>query len=233
LRALLERTEALEQGTQRQLQGTARAADVASLATKLGTVQQDLHAIIGSEAERKANASRLILALELADVKRAADRGEGFAAELAQLKKTAGNSLNLAALERYMAEGAPTVQDLATSFRATASAMIDAEQVPQDASVWGRLLAGARSVVRIRRIGHASGDNSTEAVIERMEAALREGRLDEAVGNADNLPPKAAGAAADWMAKANARLAVDRALGDIQSALKDALADRSATGGGR
>ena len=226
---LAERLGTLKQSTEEQLQGAAHAADVAALGARLAAVQQQLRALLGSEAERTVHASRLLLALEFADVKRAADRGEGFAAELGQLKKTAGSSLDVAVLERYTADGAPTLQDLANSFRSVAGAMVDAEEVPPDASVLSRLLAGARSVVRVRRLGHARDDNSTEAVIERMEAALRQGRLADAVGYAENLPPKASGAAADWIAKAQARLAVDRELERMAAALKDALAGRAAT----
>jgi hypothetical protein len=225
---LAERLGSLKQETEQQLKGAARAADLTPLGVKLAAMEQELHAIVGSEADRAANASRLILGLELANLKRAVDRGEEFSAELVQLQKTAGNTLNLAALEGYMAEGAPSVQELTASFSKTADAMIDAEQMPSDATLFDRLLAGARSIVRVRKIGHASGDNSTEAVIDRMQSALRHGRLGDALGHAKTLPPKAAAAAEDWISKANARLAVDQALADLENALKASLAGRAA-----
>jgi hypothetical protein len=225
---LAERLGSLQQETERQLKGAARAVDLTPLGVKLTAMEQELHAIVGSEADRATNVSRLILGLELGNLKRAVDRGEDYSAELAQLQKTAGNTLNLATLERYMAEGAPRVEELATSFSQTANAMIDAEQVPSDATLFERLLAGARSIVRVRKIGHASGDNSTEAVIDRVQSALRQGRLADALGHAKALPPKAAAAGEGWINKANARLAVDQALADLENTLKASLTGRAA-----
>ena len=43
-----------------------------------------------------------------------------------------------------------------------------------------------------------------------MQAALRQGRLGEALEQAHALPPKAAQAGEEWIAKAKARLANDR-----------------------
>jgi hypothetical protein len=225
---LAERLGSLKQETEQQLKDAAHAADLASLGVKLAAMERQLNAIVDSEADRAANASRLILGLELANLKRAVDRGEEFSAELAQVRKTAGNTLNLAALEHYRAEGAPSVQELATSFSSAANAMIDADAVPSDASLFERLLAGARSIVRVRKVGHASDDTSTEAVIDRMQSALRQGRLGDALGHAKTLSPKATAAGEDWINKANARLAVDQALADLENALKASLAGRAA-----
>jgi hypothetical protein len=149
------------------------------------------------------------------------------------LRKTAGNTLDLTALERHMRDGAPSLQELAAAFPAVANAMLDAEQSAPDASLLDRLLASARSVVHIRKIGHATSDTSAEAVIERMQAALRQGRLGEALEQAKALPPRAARAGEEWIGRAQARLAVDAALSELETAIKASLAASSARDAGR
>ena len=56
------------------------------------------------------------------------------------MKKIAGSTLDLSALERSVQEGVPTAQELAKSFRKVANAMLDAEAEPADAGVVDRLL---------------------------------------------------------------------------------------------
>jgi hypothetical protein len=108
--------------------------------------------------------------------------------------------------------------------------MLDAEAETADASLIDRLLSGARSIVRIRKAGHSTDDTSIEAIVGRMEVALKEGRLDEVLAQGKKLPPKAALAAEDWLNKVEARHAVDRALADVDAALKASLSVERAGG---
>ena len=108
-------------------------------------------------------------------------------------------------------------------FRRVANAAIDAEAEPADASVLDRLMSGARSIVRVRKAGHDPADASTEAIVGRMEAALKDGRLREVLDQGKKLPPKAALAVDDWLKKVEARHAVDRSVADIEAALKSSL----------
>ena len=104
------------------------------------------------------------------------------------------------------------------------TAAMKAEQEPANGTLLERLLSGARSIVRVRRVGHTADDHSAEAVIERMEAVLQQGRLGEALEYAKDLPPKAELAGEDWIRKARARVAVDQAIAGIEAALKTSLA---------
>jgi hypothetical protein len=101
--------------------------------------------------------------------------------------------------------------------------MIDAEQAPAEGSIVDRLLAGAKSVVRVRKISHEADDKSVEAVVSRMEAALGEDRLDDVLVEAMTLPQPARDAAQDFLAKVEARSAVDRALATVEQQLKASL----------
>jgi hypothetical protein len=56
-----------------------------------------------------------------------------------------------------------------------------------------------------------------------MESALAEDRLDDVLAEAKTLPPGAQDAARDFLAKVEARNAVDRALASVETQLKASL----------
>ena len=85
------------------------------------------------------------------------------------------------------------------------------------------MLASAKSIVRVRKIDAPEGDASLEAKIARIEKALAESRLGEALDEAGRLPPEAAAAIAGWRAKAAARHSVDEAIATVENELKAAL----------
>jgi len=199
------------------------AAAVTPLAGKLAGLQQDVQGVVKSETDRKATAERIVLSLELASLKRAIDRGNGFANELADARKLSGASVDLSPLTRYADTGVPTLAELQKDFKVTAFKMIDADQAPADGSVMDRLLAGAKSVVRVRRVSQTAGDASVEAIVARMETALNADRLGDVLTEAKALPPRAQDAARDFLAKVEARHAVDGALSTVEAQLKASL----------
>ncbi len=89
---LVQRLDGLKGEVEERMRGAARAADVGPLASKLSTLEQELQTFVRSEAERNANAARVLLTLELANLKRAIDRGESYAEDLARVKKVAGRA---------------------------------------------------------------------------------------------------------------------------------------------
>ena len=95
--------------------------------------------------------------------------------------------------------------------------MLDAEAERANATLMDRLLSGARSIVRVRKAGHAADDASLEAIIGRMEAAMKDGRLADVLANAKKLPPKAALAGEDWVRKVEARQAVEQAMAEVEA----------------
>jgi len=205
----------------------AKPADVSSavmpLTDRLTALESKLQSVVESEDDRKAIAERIVLSLELGNLKRAIDRGEGYASELAEARKLSNGSVDLAPLERFEDKGVPTLAELRQDFKPVAFTMIDAEAQSAEGSIVDRLLAGARSVVRVRRISHSPDDTSVEAVVGRMEAALNEGRLGDVLDEANSLPPAAADAAKDFLAKVEARNAVDKALAAVEMQLKASL----------
>ena len=144
------------------------------------------------------------------------------------MRKASGGKIDLSALDRYQSGGLPTMAELEREFRTLAYTIVEADSEPAEAGVVDRLIAGARSVVRVRRVNHSPDDKSAEAVVARMERALKDGRLDEALQQSKDIPAKAVGRASEWLAKAEARHAVDRAIASIEGQLKTSLGGAAA-----
>ena len=71
-----QRLDALKGDIDERLKGTAKAADLTAVAAKLAAFEQDLKGFLKGEGERTSNAARVLLTLEIANLKRAMDRGE-------------------------------------------------------------------------------------------------------------------------------------------------------------
>jgi uncharacterized protein YoxC len=244
LRVVQEETGTLRAGldglkgdVEAKLAKVARPDDVQKAVTpvagKIAALEKSVAGVVAAEADRRQNAERIVLALELANLKRAMERGTGFAAELAEVKRVSGGKLDLAALQAHQEKGVATLSDLARDFRPLVSRILDAEAEDEEAGVVDRLLSGARSIVRVRKTTHAASDTSLEAVVGRMEKALHDGRLGDVVKAATGLSEKAKAPAAAWLGKVGARQSVDKALADIEATLKASLGATAAEKGTR
>lgn len=207
---------------------TAKPADVsaavAPAAARLAKLEGSVAEVLKAEADRRNNAERIVLSLELGNLKRAIDRGGPYVAELAEVRKVAGNRLDLSVLQRYQDEGLPTIAELARQFRPLTSTIIDADAEQADASVVDRLISGARTIVRVRKLTPEADDTSVEATVARMESALNDGRLADVMRHAKTLPPKSiTGPTRAWLDKVAARQAVEEAIVTIDRQLKSSL----------
>jgi hypothetical protein len=216
--------ERLKGELERGLKGTASSEDLSSLRERLAALDKEFQELLKTETNRTANTSRVVLSLELSNLKRAIERGDSFTSELSAAKKVAGDQLNLALFDRYAKDGLPLLSELTKSFRKVANGMLDAEAEPTDAPLLERLLWGAKSIVRVRKSGQTADDGSLEATIARMETALKENRLGDVLAQGRKLPPKAALAAEDWLRRVEMRYQVEQALAETEAALKRSLA---------
>lgn len=214
-----------------KFKATAKPADVASavapVAGKIAALEQNVQSVVKSEEDRKLSAERILLSLELNNLKRVIDRGQKYATELTTVKKAAGPKDDISVLERYKDTGIATLADLTREFGTVATAILDGQTETGDGSVMGRMLASARSVVSIRKINYAASDKSAEAVVGRIEQALRDGNIAGVLDEAKNIPVKAGAtqdrAVQDWLLKVEARGAVDRAIASLETSLKSSL----------
>jgi hypothetical protein len=199
------------------------AAAVKPVGDKIASLEQNVQGLLKAEDDRRASSERILLSLELQNLKRALDSGQKYGAELAAVQKASGGKYDLAALDKFKDTGIPAQLDLAREFRNTANAAIDADTEPAEGGVVDRLLAGAKSVVRVRKVDHAPDDKSAEAVVGRMETALKESRLADVLGESKQLSPKALSAAQPFLDRVTARVSADTAVGTIENQLKTSL----------
>jgi hypothetical protein len=209
------------------------SAAVAPVASKVAALEQNLAGVVKGDDDRKANAERIVLSLELSNLKRALDRGHGYATELAEVRKAANGKLELGPLERFKETGVPTLATLDGEFQPLINQVIDADMEPADGSIVDRMLAGAKSIVRVRKVGQDAGDNSAEAIVGRIEDAVQSGRLGVVLEQAKLLPARAAQPLQDWLQKVNARYAVDTAMASIEGQLKASLSGNVAPPAGK
>jgi hypothetical protein len=221
--SLRQGLEALKGSVEEQLKGAARAGDIAPVMGRLAALERELQGVLKTEGTRTAGSQQVLLALEVSNLKRALDRGDSFARELEAVRKAGVGTVDLAQLEAYSRTGFPTLGTLAREFRNVANAATDAENERPGASVIDRLMAGAWSVVRSRKVHYDADDASVEATLGRMESALRDGHIAEVLAQGQRLPPKAARAAQGWLRKLEARHAADRAIAEIEAGLKASL----------
>ena len=103
-----QRLDALKGDIDERLKGTAKAADVAAVASKLTAFEQDLKGFLKGEGERTSNAARVLLTLETRQPQARHGSRRALRRRARRGAQGRGTTLDLAALERYMPEGAPT-----------------------------------------------------------------------------------------------------------------------------
>lgn len=172
----------------------------------------DTGAITAALAEAEAGAAALRRAGALDLIAAALQTGSPYAEALAAL----GGDVP-AALSDPAATGVPTDAELLRAFPAAArDALATVASEAAQAGTWSdRALAflqmqtGARSVT-------AREGTDPDAILSRAEAALREGRLAEAVAEVTALPPTAREPMTAWLGQAGIALAARSALVTLQ-----------------
>ncbi|MEP5155151.1 hypothetical protein [Planktotalea sp.] len=140
----------------------------------------------------RGGVTRILVALE---------SGAPFADALAEVEANSDIALP-EALTATAAEGAPTLAALAEGFPDAARAALAAVRSEETGGGVTSFLAkqlGARSVAP------REGDDP-DAVLSRAEAAVGEGRIEDALALVDALPEAAKAPLADWVALASSRL---------------------------
>lgn len=225
--ALAERIAALETSVASNNSAlTADAAAVEALKTQLVAAEQaieSLRAEIASnkqaldqsttrltEAERKLEEPRsdveMARAIALAGLKTAIDRGGPFLSELDALKSVSPEDPAIAALTPLASAGVPSRSDLARDFNQVAEDILAAINQPATGEGWtDRLLASARSLVKVRPVGNVEGE-TPEAVVARVENKLQNGDLKGAALEWDTLPEAGKQASSEFSTKLKNRI---------------------------
>jgi hypothetical protein len=194
---------------------TAAGAQTVDAEGRIAALEKSL-ADIAAKVEAQADQPRIALAIAASALKAAVDRGGPFASEVETFAAVAPDSPELAELRALAREGVPARAELLAAAPNAAIVMIGAGRtVDENAGFFERLLASAESLIKVRPIGVVEGEG-VDAVVARMEAALKAGDLARALAEYETLPegPKAAGAsfAEQVRLRQKAEELVDRAL---------------------
>ncbi len=179
-------------------------------------------------AERDSNALRHAdLAIAFANLRRVVDRGGSYRSEFGALKALAPADADLSVLESNADNGVATVAALSQSLRQAAHDALDAEAKAEDGGVVDRILANARSLVKVRKTVPGEGDG-TANLLARMSQSLEGGNLKSAVADGGKIAGAAAASLKPWLDSAKARLAVEQGLRSLQGDLVGGVADSKA-----
>jgi hypothetical protein len=178
----------------------ALSARIAALEIATATVEKQLGKAASPNGDQAAR-----LAVLATSLRAAVERGNGFAAELDDMKSVSKDPRELAPLEPFAASGVPTpailVRDLSTLVPALMQA---ASAPPSEGSYLSRLEANAQRLVRIRPVDETPGDEPA-TVISRIELRSARGDIPGALSEFAKLPPQARAPAESWIRKAESR----------------------------
>ncbi|MEO1797664.1 MAG: hypothetical protein AAFR53_11705 [Pseudomonadota bacterium] len=197
LAALREEIAAVSAEAQRQID------EARSEATLL---ERNAAAAADAAAERAA-LSRVLAAL---------DSGVPFEATLGEFAELTDQEIP-AALTASAADGVPTLSSLQAEFPSVAREALSAMR---DENAGGESTFGNffRNQLSIRSLEPQEG-SSPDAVLSRIEGALTEGRLGDALAEIATLPESGANILAPWSAQAEARLAAFEAAGALTQSM--------------
>lgn len=195
----------------------APPVDLTPLQSRLDALTTRLDAVEAHPpADPKTEAAARVIAVTA--LRQAATGSGPFANELAAVSALGTEDTEIAALQPLAATGAPSRAELIAAFPAVADQIrIAAAKVDPGASLIDRLTASAGSLVSVKPSGPMAGPSAT-AVVSRMEAAVKDGNLAEALREGDGLDAIARAPLADWAAKAGQRIAIDTALAGLSAA---------------
>jgi hypothetical protein len=164
------------------------------------------------------------MAVAVAALNVALERGEPFAAELAAVKSLAADPKLVTPLEPFAASGVPTAAALARELTALMPALhAAAAPPPRDGSFLDKLQSNAQKLVRIRPLDEAPGIDPA-AILARIGARAARGDVAGALADLAELPPAGRAPAGAWIEKAKARSA---AVESSRQLAADALAGLS------
>jgi len=147
---------------------------------------------------------RVARAMAVAGLKSAIDSGGGFSEALGLFEGLSNDPQSVASLKEYAEIGIPDVSSIATSFSRLSDKIVQTGAPKSDGSVVGRFLNNARSLVKVKTIGVIAGD-SPQAIVSRIEAALKTGDLEAVQREWATLPDAAKEISTDWINKVKAR----------------------------
>lgn len=182
----------------------ASDSDLAALSQRIEAQASEIAALTQAAEEREAaanaSAQATLRRAALTRVQTALDTGSNFSAALADLEAT-GQEVPQA-LRDVAESGVPEMAELQEGFAPAARDALAAARASAEGT--GDFWSFMGDQLGVRSLEPREGSDP-DAVLSRAEAALRDGRLADALAEIETLPPGAGAAMQDWSARARAR----------------------------
>lgn len=196
-------------------------AEVGRLSGEVGALTGRLDEAETSAAEAEAEAAALVdvaaARADLAQIRAALVSGAPFQAELDRFARNAGAAIP-AGLSAAAAAGVATEAELEAGFPEAAHAGIRTSIVASAGDgFWNRARAFVEARVAGRALAPQEG-SSPDAVLSRVEAALKRNDLATALREVGTLPTEARAAMDDWIARARLRADAEAGLAELSAA---------------
>jgi hypothetical protein len=201
-------------------------AQIEALSSKQGELSARIDAVGAATTRQMEEAQAALEAAEaeaalksgLAGVRAGLSAGVPFEAALAELSAASTEPVP-EALVTAAAEGVPTLQSLLLAFPDLAHAAIAASiSASAGDGTLSRLGAFVESRVATRSLTPQEG-MTPDAILSRMEAALKADDLATVLSEAEALPSQATAIMADWLAQTKRRYTATDALARLEAAL--------------
>ncbi len=201
---------------------TALDETIYKLSSEFETLRGTVEQLRAQNADQVAQAKAAALAVALANLRRAVERGDPFKPELDALRRLSATPIEAEALGGAAEDGVQTLRELQESFPRFARKALEASGASGDDSIIGQIVDSARSVVNVRPLGEIEGDGPG-AVIARIENRLKAGDLPAAVEQTDDLSGEAAVQLLQWVQQAKTRIEADREMDVIETRVLAAI----------
>ncbi|WP_118132876.1 COG4223 family protein [Oceanicella sp. SM1341] len=190
-------------------------AELADLTGRTGSLSQRIDEVAATSERRAEEADAIAADAEtvrrsaayqaaLNDLGAAIESGEPLTGPVAAIEQAGAAEVpeGLAAAEE---SGVPTLSSLRADFPDAAHASIRASlRADAGSGIFDRATAFLSAQVASRSLTEQQGD-STDAILSRVDARLKEDRLDAALTEAEALPPEAKDAMSGWLGRAERR----------------------------
>lgn len=220
IKALLEKYDVDIAALKAQLAEQAKLSDdmarrLDDVAAKANEKLDEARAKVSELTTQATESARNIdLSLTRERLKVAVESGRAYAAILAELADQAAGDIPEALL-KSADEGVSTLAELQAAYPAAAREALKASiRAEAGEGTGNKVWAFLKSQVGARSLEEREGDDP-DAVLSQAEAALGRGELQAAVDLVKTLPAAGLVEMAGWLARAEARLAVERALADF------------------
>ena len=192
-------------------------AEIAALSSQQGLIDQRIDEvavktdrrvqeadakIVEAQETAQSTVSNISRAKAISDISAAIESGADFTAALTTLTD---GGVELPASLVDVAAGVPTLASLKSTFSGAAHAALKASIKDQaNAGVTNKLMGFLKSQVTVRSLEPQDG-TSTDAILSRIQGALDNDNLVDALAQADGLNDISKSAMADWLASATTR----------------------------